>query len=55
MSEQKVAFIIACIEKGLYKNISELRGKLNPDNKNEKKLIDYLDCFEYSSKAASTK
>lgn len=55
MNKNEVAFLIATIELGNYKKISELRGKLNPDNENEKILINYLDCFEYSSKAYSTK
>lgn len=55
MDKKEVAFIIAGIELGNVKDISELRCKLNPDNKNEKTLLDYLDCLEYSSKASSTK
>lgn len=55
MNEKETAFIIAGIELGNIKNISELRCKLNPDNKNEKTLLDHLDCLEYSSNASSTK
>lgn len=55
MDKTKIAFIIAAIQVRCYKNISELRCKLNPDNKNEKMLLDYLDCLEYSSKACSTR
>lgn len=54
MNEEEIAFIIAAIELGHLKK-TELRSKLNPENKLEKELLNYLDDLEYSSNANSTK
>lgn len=55
MDKNEIAFIIAAINIGGYKKISELRKELNSDNNCELFLLNYLDSLEYSSKACPTK